>query len=235
MRTIGLIGGMSWESSAKYYRWINDSVKARLGGLSSAKCILLSVDFAEIEALQRSGNWDELARRMAESARCLEAAGAESLLLCANTMHKVAGAVEKAVRIPLLHIADATADAVLAEGLDTVGLLGTRFVMAEPFLRERFEARGLLVVLPAPERRAEIDRVIFGELCRGEMRDASRRYLQDVMQEMKVEGAQGTILGCTEFGLLIGKKDAPTPIFDTAALHAEAAVRWALRGSGADA
>ena len=235
MRTIGLIGGMSWESTAKYYRWINDSIKARLGGLHSAKCILLSVDFAEIEELQRSGDWDELSRVMVDSARRLEAAGAEIVLICTNTMHKVAGAVETAVRIPLLHIADATADAVLAEGLDTVGLLGTRFVMTEPFLRERFEARGVQVLLPAPERRAEVDRMIFAELCRGELRDESRAFLLSAMQEMRGRGAQGTILGCTEFGLLIAKEDAPMPIFDTAALHAEAAVRWALRSSDAQA
>lgn len=231
MRTIGLIGGISWESSATYYRRINQDVKARLGGLSSARCILLSVDFRQIEELQRFGDWDELARQMTESARRLEAAGAEIVLICANTMHKVAGAVEQAIRIPLLHIADATADAVLAAGFDTVGLLGTRFVMAEPFLRERFELRGLRIVLPAQKHRAEIDRIIFGELCRGEIRDTSRAFLLSVMQKMKAEGAQGTILGCTEFGLLIRENEAPTPTFDTAALHAQAAVHWALTES----
>ena len=228
MRTIGLIGGMSWESSAKYYRWMNEAVKARLGGLSSARCVLLSVDFSEIEALQRAGDWEELGQRMADCARRLENAGAEIVLLCANTMHKVAPAVERAVGIPLLHIADVTADAVIARGLRRVGLLGTRFVMGEPFLRERFEARELDVILPAPERRSEIDRIIFDELCRGDIRDASRAFLDMVMREMRDGGAQGIVLGCTEFGLIVREQDTPVPVFDTAELHAEAAVRWAL-------
>lgn len=228
MRTIGLIGGMSWESSAKYYQWINQAVKTRLGGLSSARCILLSVDFREIEALQRAGDWDGLARHMVGCARRLEDAGAECVLICANTMHKLAPAVQQAISIPLLHIVDATADAVAARGLRSVGLLGTRFVMGEPFLRERFEARGLQVVLPAPERRSEVDRIIFEELCRGCIREASRALLTTVMLEMQDEGAQGTVLGCTEFGLIVREQDAPMPVFDTARLHAEAAVCWAL-------
>lgn len=228
MQTIGLIGGISWESSAKYYRLLNELTRQRLGGLSSAKLLLLSVDFAEIEHLQRAGAWEELGQLMVRHAQTLQAAGADFLLLCANTMHKVAPEVEAAVQLPLLHIADATAKAVVAQGIRSVGLLGTRFVMSEPFLRERFEQRGIEVILPAPERRAEVDRVIFEELCRGKVLEASRAFFRETMQQMTDVGAQGIVLGCTEFGLLVREDEASVPIFDTTVLHATAAVDRAL-------
>ncbi|WP_119716869.1 aspartate/glutamate racemase family protein [Cognatilysobacter tabacisoli] len=228
MKTLGLIGGMSWESTIPYYRVINETVKQALGGLHSAKLLLASIDFAELEALQRAGDWDAAGRLMADAAGALRAGGADAVVICANTMHIVVDAVEAAAQLPVLHIADATADAVRAQGLDTVGLLGTRFTMEQPFLRERLESHGLRVRVPDADARALVHRVIYDELCRGEIRDASRDGYRAVMAALVDDGAQGVILGCTEIGLLVGDADASVPLFDTAALHARYAARWAL-------
>ncbi|MGW7285063.1 aspartate/glutamate racemase family protein [Streptomyces sp. NPDC054847] len=228
MRTIGLIGGMSWESSAEYYRLLNEFVRDRLGGLHSARCVLHSVDFAEIEQLQTAGEWERAGEILAAAARGLEAAGAELLLICTNTMHKVAGQVEAAVRVPLLHLADATADAVKARGLTRVGLLGTAFTMEQDFYRERLAGHGLEVLTPDAEGRALVHRVIYDELCLGVVRDESRARYQDVIGELVGAGAEGVVLGCTEIELLIGPGDSPVPVFPTTTLHARAAVEAAL-------
>lgn len=229
MKTIGLIGGMSWESTVLYYRAINRAVAARLGGLHSARLLLYSVDFAEIEEMQRRGAWGEAGVRLAEVARALERGGADFLVLCANTMHEVADAITAAVRVPLLHIADATADALLVAGVRRVGLLGTRFTMERDFYRRRLEARGLTVVVPTEADREIVHRVIYEELCRGEVRDASRVAYREVIERLVAAGADGIALACTEIGMLIGPSDAPVPIFDTGELHAQAATDYALR------
>ena len=231
MKTIGLIGGMSWESTIPYYRLINEAVRERLGGLHSARLVLHSVDFAEIEQLQRAGEWDAAGAILAQAARGLEAAGAELLLIGANTMHKVAPAVAATVRIPLLHVADATAAAVKAAGLDTVGLLGTRFTMEQAFYVERLQQHGLTVIVPEADARALVHRVIYEELCRGRILDASRAAYREVMAALVAQGAQGIVLGCTEIALLVDAGDASVPLFDTTRLHAITAVDWAL-GSG---
>jgi aspartate racemase len=228
MRTIGLIGGMSWESSAEYYRLVNELVRDRLGGLHSARCVLHSVDFAEIEQLQSAGEWEHAGEILAEAARGLEAAGADLLLICTNTMHKVAGQVEAAVRVPLLHLADATADAVRAAGLSRVGLLGTAFTMEQDFYRGRLAGHGLDVLTPDAEGRALVHRVIYEELCLGVVRDESRAAYRKVIDELVDSGAEGVVLGCTEIELLIGADDSPVPVFPTTRLHAEAAVAAAL-------
>lgn len=230
MKTIGLIGGMSWESSLEYYRILNQAVKARLGGLHSARCLLLSVDFAEIEALQRRGDWTQAARLLADAAISLERGGADFLVLCTNTMHRVAEAVQAAVHIPLLHIADTTARAVQAAGIRTVGLLGTRFTMEEEFytgrLRRQFD---LQVILPDAAGREIVHRVIYEELVLGEIRQASRAQFAGIIRRMVAEGAEGVILGCTEIGLLVRAEDSPVPLFDTTRIHAEAAVEFAVQ------
>ncbi|MET7615794.1 aspartate/glutamate racemase family protein [Streptomyces sp. NPDC005408] len=230
MRTIGLIGGMSWESSAEYYRLLNVLVRERLGGLHSARCILHSVDFAEIEELQVAGDWERAGEILAGAARGLQAAGADLLLICTNTMHKVAGQVEAAVSVPLLHLADATADAVRAEGLGRVGLLGTAFTMEQDFYRDRLAGHGIEVLTPDAEGRALVHRVIYEELCLGVVREESRVAYQDVIGKLVAAGAEGVVLGCTEIELLIGEKDSPVPVFPTTRLHAEAAVDAALGG-----
>ena len=231
MKTIGLIGGMSWESTVPYYRHINETVKARLGGLHSAKIVLYSVDFHEVERLQRCGDWEAAGALMAGAARALEAAGADFMVLCTNTMHKVAPAIEAAVGIPLLHIADPTAEAVKAAGLATVGLLGTRFTMEEGFYRNRLNERhGLSVLVPEAAGRETVHRVIYEELCRGQARDASRADYRRVIAGLVLQGAQAIILGCTEISLLVGPADAPVPLFDTTAIHARAAAERALAG-----
>jgi aspartate racemase len=227
-RVIGLLGGMSWESSAEYYRLVNELVRDRLGGLHSARCLLASVDFAEIEALQVSGEWEAAGRILAEVASGLEAGGAELLLICTNTMHKVADQVQAAVGIPLLNIADVAADAVLAAGLETVALLGTAFTMEQPFYRERLERRGLTVLTPPAADRAEVHRIIYDELCLGVIREESREVFRDVIARLVAAGAQGVILGCTEIELLVSADDSPVPVFATTRLHAEAAVAAAL-------
>lgn len=235
MKTIGLIGGMSWESTVPYYQVINRAVAARLGGLHSARLLLLSVDFQDIETMQASGDWDRAGELLADAARRLEGAGADFLVLCTNTMHKVAARIEAATTIPLLHIADATAAQVHAAGLGRVGLLGTRFTMEEPFYRGRLgEKHGLTVLVPDDAGRRRVDRVIYEELCRGRVLPESRAACLAVVAELVARGAEGVILGCTEIGLLIGDGDAPVPLFDTARLHAEAAARYALEATSGD-
>jgi aspartate racemase len=231
MKTIGMLGGMSWESTAEYYRLINQEVRRRLGAQHSAKIVLFSVDFEEIEPLQSADRWDEAAEILVSAARRVEAGGADFLLLCSNTMHKVASTIETAIGIPLVHIADATAEQVRADGIRRVGLLGTRFTMQEAFYRERLEKRHGLDVLtpPAPAADQElVDKVIFAELCQGEIRDDSRREYLRIIAELGERGAEGVILGCTEIGLLVSAEDSPVPAFDTTRAHARAAVELAL-------
>ena len=229
MKTIGLIGGMSWESTVPYYQVINRVVGERLGSLHSAKIALYSVDFHEIEQLQHAARWAESGAILADAARAVRRAGADFLVLCTNTMHKVAPQIEAAVDIPLLHIADATAARVTAAGMRTVGLLGTRFTMEQDFYRGRLEERhGLEVLIPPAEARDVVHRVIYGELCLGQVLDGSRAAFRDVVAGLVTRGAQGVILGCTEIGLLLRPEDASVPLFDTATIHAEAAAMYAL-------
>ncbi|SOE03293.1 aspartate/glutamate racemase family protein [Blastococcus haudaquaticus] len=228
MKTIGLLGGMSWESSALYYRLLNESVREQLGGLHSARCVLLSVDFAEIERLQVAGDWARAGDLLAADARSLQAAGADLVVLCTNTMHTVAGTVTAALDVPFLHIGDSTAAAVTAAGLSRIGLLGTSYTMEQPFLVDRLSAAGLEVVVPDAADRAAVHRVIFEELVRGIVREGSRRTYQEVIDRLVDRGAQGVVLGCTEIELLIGPDDVPVPTFPTTALHVAAAVRAAL-------
>jgi len=229
MQTIGLIGGMSWESTVPYYKIINETVKARLGGLHSAKLVMHSVDFHEIELLQHLGDWVGAGRAMAVAARSMEAAGADFLVLCTNTMHRVAGAIEQAVAIPLLHIADPTAAAVQARGLSRVGLLGTRFTMEQDFYRGRLQDRyGLEVIVPDAADRAIVHRVIYEELCLGKVLDASRLEYLRIIQRLVAAGAEGVILGCTEIGLLIDPDQAEMPMFDTTRIHAVSSAEKAL-------
>jgi aspartate racemase len=229
MKTIGLIGGMSWESTVPYYRHINETIRARLGGLHSARAVLYSVDFHDIEQLQRAGDWDTAGQVLADAARRLQAAGADGIVLCTNTMHKVAPAIEAACPLPLLHIADPTALAIRAAGLRTVGLLGTRFTMEQDFYSDRLRQRhGLEVLTPAMEDRATVHRIIYEELCVGIVSDASRREYRRIIGQLAARGAQGVILGCTEIGLLVGEQDTALPLFDTTALHACSAAQWAL-------
>lgn len=228
MKTLGLIGGMSWESTLPYYRIVNERVRERLGGLHSARLVLHSVDFAEIEALQRADDWDAAGAILADAARGLRAAGADAIVVCTNTMHLVAPAIEAAVDVPLLHIADATAARIRAAGLDRVALLGTRFTMERDFYRVRIEAAGIGVFVPDAAQRDTVHRVIYEELCLGRIEDASREAYRAIIADLVARGAQGAILGCTEIGLLVGAKDADVPLFDTASIHAEAAADWAM-------
>jgi aspartate racemase len=231
MKTIGLIGGMSWESSIEYYRIVNEKTKDRLGPLHSAKCLMVSVDFAEIEILQREGRWAEAAQSMIEAAKSLENGGADFIVLCTNTMHKAAAEIQANTRIPFLHIADATAAKVKTAGLHKVGLLGTRFTMEEPFYKDRLvQNHGLEVVIPGAPEREIIHRVIYDELVLGRIVEASKRNYVEIIQQMVEAGAEGMILGCTEIGLLIHSEDCPVPLFDTTRIHAEAAVDFALGG-----
>jgi aspartate racemase len=228
MKRIGLLGGMSWESSIEYYRLVNEIARDRFGGLHSADCLLRSVDFAEIEVLQREDRWDEAGERLADEARALVAGGAELLVLCTNTMHKVADALTGAVDIPFVHIADTTAHAVRAAGLDTVGLLATGYTMEQDFYVGRLrDMHGLEVLVPeAPDRRIVHD-VIYNELCVGVVDDGSREAYRRIMRALADRGAQGILLGCTEIDLLVGQQDSPVPVFDTTRLHAERAVELA--------
>ena len=228
MKRIGLLGGMSWESSLVYYRLVNEAVRDRVGGLHSADCVLRSVDFAEIEALQRAGDWDAAGALLAREAASLEDAGAEMLVLCTNTMHRVLDVVEPAIRMPVIHIADATARRVIAKGISKIGLLATRFTMEQDFYRGRLERNGLDVLVPNADERAEIHRIIYDELCLGAIHDDSREAYRAIMANLVARGAQGMILGCTEIGLLVGANDTTVPVFDTTRIHAEAAVDWAL-------
>ena len=228
---IGMLGGMSWESSAEYYRLVNEAVRERLGGLHSARCVLASVDFAVIEERQVAGRWDEAGDILAEEAVRIEVAGADLLLLCTNTMHKVADRIQAAIGIPLLHIADVTAQAVTAAGLGTIGLLGTAFTMEQDFYRDRLATHGLTVLVPPPHDRSEVHRIIYDELCLGIVTGDSREIYRTVISRLVAVGAQGIILGCTEIELLIGQQDSPVPVFPTTRLHVEAAVDLAL-GTG---
>ena len=229
MKTIGLIGGMSWESTQTYYRLINQKMRDELGGLHSAKLVLYSVDFAEIETLQQQGDWDAAAEILSSAARSVESAGADFLVLCTNTMHKVAPQLERAVSIPLLHIADATARALREKRINSVGLLGTRFTMEQAFYRDRLEEHGIRVTVPDELQREHIHAVIFDELCRGEIRPDSKAAYLKVVGSLADRGAQGVILGCTEIGLLIQASDTEVQLFDTTEIHAEQAVQLALR------
>lgn len=229
MRRIGLIGGLSWESSAEYYRIINQAAQQRLGGLHSADCLMLSFDFAEIEALQVAGDWAAASQRMVSAAQQLERAGAGCIVICSNTMHRMAEAVQAAVELPLIHIADATAQPILQAGLQTVGLLGTRFTMQQDFYRGRLSERhGLRVLIPDEAGCESVHGIIYEELVRGEIRDQSRREYQRVIEQLAAAGAQAVILGCTEISLLIKPPDSPLPTFDSTELHALAALDWAL-------
>lgn len=228
MRTIGLLGGMSWESTAEYYRVVNELVRERLGGLHSARCVIHSVDFAEIERMQAEERWEDAGALLAEAARSLEAAGAEVLVLCTNTMHRVADRITAATRVPLLHLADTTARAVRSRGLRQVGLLGTAFTMEQDFYQGRLAGHGLAVSVPGREDRALVHRVIYDELCLGVVRPESREAYRRVIADLVAGGAEGIVLGCTEIELLVRPEDSPVPLFPTARLHAEAAVEWAL-------
>jgi len=232
-RVIGMLGGVSWESTAEYYRLANELVRDRFGGLHSARIVLASVDFAEIEALQVTGEWDRAGDLLAAEAAALEAAGADMLLLCTNTMHKVADQVQAAVSIPLLHLADTTAAAVRGAGLTTVGLLATGFTMEQDFYRDRLAGHGLDVLVPDADDRAEVHRIIYDELCRGVIREQSRHTYRQAIDRLVAAGAQGIILGCTEIELLIGPADSPVPVFPTTRLHVEAAVTAALTATTA--
>ncbi|MGN7917927.1 aspartate/glutamate racemase family protein [Lysobacter sp. 22409] len=232
MKTLGLLGGMSWESTLPYYRLINETVRERLGGLHSAKLLLYSVDFAEVERLQHAGDWDAAGVLLGQAARSLRDGGAQLLVICTNTMHKVADAVEAASGLPLLHIADPTGAAIRAAGLSRIGLLGTRFTMEQDFYRQRLVDRhGLDVIVPDPAGRELVHRVIYEELCLGRIRDESRQAYREVIAGLVARGAQGVILGCTEIGLLIGAGDVEIPLFDTTALHARAAALAAIESA----
>jgi aspartate racemase len=229
MKMLGLIGGMSWESSAEYYRIINRGVRARCGSTASARCVLWSFDFAEIAALQAAGDWTTLTAQLVDAAQRLEAAGADMLMICTNTMHKCAPEIEAATSVPLLHIADPAGTAVKAAGHTTIGLLGTAFTMEQPFYTERLsEKHGLTVLVPEADDRAEVHRVIYEELIAGKIEPASRAAYRAIIERLAARGATAIVLGCTEIMLLIGPEDSSLPLFDTTRLHAEAAVAFAL-------
>lgn len=229
MKTIGLLGGMSWESSLEYYRIINEAVREKLGGLHSAQCVLYSVEFAPIERLQREGRWEEATQEMIAAARHIEAGGADFLVICTNTMHKMADEVQSHLAIPLLHIADATAEKVKAKGYQRIGLLGTRFTMQEAFYKGRLTDRfGLEVLVPDAADQEIIQAIIYDELCLGKILPASRAAFVRVINQLAQRGAEGIILGCTEISMLVDAKDTPLPLFDTTRIHALAAVEYAL-------
>ena len=229
MRVIGVLGGMSWESSQSYYRALNEGVKAALGGFHSAKIVMVSVDFAEIEAMQQRGDWDAAGELLANAAQGVERAGADCLLIATNTMHKVAPAIEQAITIPLLHIADATALQLQADGINRVGLLGTRFTMEQDFYIGRLEEQfGIKVVVPEQSERGTIHQVIFDELCQGRIEDVSRQRYLAIIDSLYAQGAQAVILGCTEIAMLVSQQDTAVPLYDTTALHVQRAVAWAL-------
>ncbi len=229
MKTIGLLGGMSWESTALYYQWINQMVKDQLGGLHSARIAMVSVDFQEIETLQHQNRWDQAGEVLGEAARQVEAAGADFLVLCTNTMHKVAPQIESAIQIPLLHIADATAERIKDAGMTTIGLLGTKFTMEQAFYAGRLEEKhGLRVIIPTPEEREIVHQVIYEELVLGIVRDESRAAFLRIMKNLHRRGAEGVIEGCTEIVMLVQQEHTTIPLFDTTAIHAQKAVELAL-------
>ncbi|MED0771256.1 aspartate/glutamate racemase family protein [Bacillus siamensis] len=228
MKTIGLIGGMSWESSAEYYRIINEEIKKKLGGLHSAKCVLYSVDFKEIEHYQSEGAWDKAGAALGEAARSLEKAGADFIVICTNTMHKVIGYIQKMITIPILHIADATADQITRQGIRSVGLLGTKYTMEQDFYKSRIESHNINVIVPADEEREVINHIIYQELCLGEIKQSSKTMYKKIINHLVDRGAEGIILGCTEIGLLVKAEDSEVPLFDTAFIHAQTAVNTSL-------
>src|SRR6056297_3332974 len=230
MKTIGLIGGMSWESSLEYYRIINQIVKEKLGESHSAKCIMYSVDFAEYEKLQHEGKWEELTEKMVDIGRRLEAAGSDLILICTNTMHKMAPQVQESIKVPLLHIADAAADEIKSRNMGKVGLLGTKFTMEQDFYKKRIKDNyGIDVIIPKQEERDIVHKVIYKELISGIINESSRKKFQKIIENLKERGAEGVILGCTEIPLLIKEKDSVIPVFDTTMLHARKAVNLALK------
>ncbi len=230
MKTIGLLGGMSWESTELYYRWINQGIKKELGGLNSAKIAMVSVNFEEIEKLQHQGDWETSAQVLANAAKQIEAAGADVLLICTNTMHKVAPQVEAAINIPLLHLADATANRIKEAGLTTIGLLGTKFTMEQDFYKGRLVYKhDLNVIVPSPEDRQIVHDIIYNELCLGEVNDSSRTEYLRIVDAMRAQGAEAVIEGCTEIVMLLKQEHTDVPLFDTTAIHAEEAVKLALR------
>ena len=228
MKTIGLIGGMSWESTVTYYQLINEAVKKSLGGLHSAKILLYSVDFQEIEECQTRGDWEKSARILGDAAKGLEGAGADCIVICTNTMHKEAPQIGARVSIPILHIAEATAEALIESGISRVLLLGTRYTMQQDFYKEKLVERGIEVMVPGDEDMEIVNRIIFGELCLGVISEESRREYLRIIEEQKGRGAQGVILGCTEIGLLISQADTELPVFDTTQIHAGRAAEWAV-------
>ncbi len=229
MKTIGMIGGMSWESSLEYYRIINDTVKKRLGGFHSAKIIMYSVDFAEIEALQSAGKWEESGWVLADAAKRLERGGADFMILCTNTMHKLKDDIERAVSMPMLHIADAASSRILSLGMKKIGLLGTRFTMEQDFYKDRLAEGGLSVMIPEKDDRDTVHNIIYDELVKGVIKPESREKYKQIISRMSDQGAEGIILGCTEIGLLIKQQDCSAPLFDTTQIHAEAAAEYALK------
>ena len=230
MKTIGLIGGMSWESSSEYYRIINETIKEKLGGLHSAKCILYSVDFEDIANLQHQGKWEELTKLMIDFAQTLERAGADIIVICTNTMHKMAEEIQDNINIPLLHIADVTAEKIIEKGLSKLGLLGTEFTMEENFYKKRLKERyNLDVIIPSDSDRKIIDNIIYNELCLGVKKDSSKEKFKEIIKKLISDGADGVILGCTEIPLLVSQEDVEVPLFDTTAIHSKAAVEFALK------
>ncbi|PGU79287.1 aspartate/glutamate racemase family protein [Bacillus cereus] len=228
MKTIGLIGGMSWESTSEYYRIINEEIKERLGGLHSAKCLINSVDFEEIERCQSSGDWDGAGEILGNAAYSLQKGGADFIIICTNTMHKVVGKIKAKIDIPVLHIADATAKEIKRKDIQKVGLLGTKYTMEQDFYKSRIEENNIKVIVPLEKNRKEINKVIYTELCLGKIVSQSREYYKRVIEELVQKGAQGIILGCTEIGLLIKQENVSVPIFDTTHIHAIEAVKVAL-------
>ena len=230
MKTIGMIGGMSWESSLEYYRIMNQAIKEKLGGLHSAQCILYSVDFDDVEKLQHRGDWESLTLLMIEAAQKVKKAGADFLVICTSTMHKMADEVQKATQVPLLHIADVTGEAIKANGQSRVGLLGTKFTMEQDFYKGRLKKNhGIDVLIPEDKERQAIHDILYNELCLGEIKELSREKFQSIIQNLVERGAQGVILGCTEIPLIVHQDDYEIPLYDTTALHARAAVDFALR------
>lgn len=228
MKTIGMLGGMSWESTQSYYRALNEGVKAGLGGLHSARIAMLSVDFAEIETLQHQGNWAQTAEILADAALSVQKAGADFLLICTNTMHKVAPQIQDRLDIPILHIADATARVLIDQGIERVGLLGTKFTMEQDFYKARLQAQGIEVLVPDDNERAIVHEVIYSELCLGVINRTSKARYLDIVARLATNGAQGVILGCTEIALLIQQQDTSVPLYDTTSIHAQQAVALAL-------
>lgn len=230
MKTIGLIGGMSWESTASYYQLINETIKEKLGGLHSAKILLYSVDFAEIERYQASGDWDKSAEVLSQIAQNLEQVGADFIVICTNTMHKVAPQIQKTISIPILHIAQATADALLENGIKKVGLLGTKYTMTQDFYKEKLFEAGLDVVIPDQAGVEEVNRIIYDELCLGQIEESSKQAYLAIIDDLKNAGAEAVILGCTEIGLLVQQEDTDVPLFDTTEIHAQKAAEFAVVG-----